>query len=67
MDRATVVHHSFGPVHTVRRSTMTEDCHNEMNDAMGQMTPPSTAFFRIYDEEDAEQGVRPPCLGEPLG
>ena len=31
----------------------------------GQKTPPSAAFFRMYDEEDAERGLRPPCLGEP--
>ena len=38
-----------------------------MEDAMGQKTPPCGAFFRMYDEEDAEQRVRPPCLAEPPG
>ena len=38
-----------------------------MNDATGQKTPRSATFFRMYDEEDAKQGARPPCLGEPEG
>ena len=37
-----------------------------MSDAMGQETPPSAAFFQMYDEEDAEPGFRPPRMGEPL-
>ena len=39
---------------------------NEMNDVMGQKTLLFVAFFRMYDEEDAEPRVRSPCLGEPL-
>ena len=72
---ATVMHHSFGPMHTESGAprgqmiaTMAwEEERNEMDGAMGQKTPLSSAFFRIYDDEDAEQGVRPPCLGKPRG
>ena len=39
----------------------------EGDDAMGQKTPPSAAFFLIYDEEDAEPEMWPPFLGGPQG
>ena len=34
---------------------------------MSQETLPSAAFFRMFHEEDAERGLRPPCLGVPPG
>ena len=72
MAMATVVHHSFGPVHTEcgsprgqKTATMAlREVWDEMYDAIGQKTPPSAAFFRVFDDE---QGVRPPCLDEPPG
>ena len=38
-------------------ATVTHLSNDEMNDAMGQTTPPSAAFFWMFDEEDAEPGV----------
>ena len=38
----------------------------EVNDTIGQKTPPSAAFFRKYDEEDAKPGLRPPGLGDKI-
>ena len=69
MAMATLMHHSFGPMHTVSgaprgqktATTARREESNEMNDAM----PRSVAFFQMYDEEDAEPWLRPPCQGEP--
>ena len=65
---ATVMHDSFGPMHTEsgapqrqkKATTARMEERNEMNDAIGQKTPPSAAFFWVSDEEDAELGVAGP-------
>ena len=61
MATATVMHHSFGPIHNdpwgQKTATMAwREERSEMNDAMGQKVPPCAAFFRMYDEEDADPG-----------
>ena len=40
---------------------------NEYEAPRRQKPPPPPAFFRLFDEEDAERGLRPACLSEPRG
>ena len=40
---------------------------NEYEAPRRQKPPPPPAFFRLFDEEDAERGLRPACLAEPRG
>ena len=42
-----------------------EEGHEEHNALRRQKPPPPQAFFRLYDEEDAEGWVRPGVLAEP--
>ena len=56
--------------HCERHPRKSEDSHqsqegevwDERNYAMGQKTPPSAAFFRLFDEEDAELGCGHPVM-----
>ena len=41
--------------------------HEEYDAPRRQKPPPPQTFFQLFDEEDAEKGSRPPCLGEPRG
>ena len=40
---------------------------NEYEAPRRQKPPPPQAFFQLFDEEDAERGLRPACLAEPRG
>ena len=40
---------------------------NEYEAPRRQKPPPPPAFFRLFNEEDAERGLRPACLAEPRG
>ena len=63
---ATVIHQSIGAARGQKTATMAW-VRDEVNYAMGQKTPHSAAFFQMFHEEDAERGLRPPCLGEARG
>ena len=66
---ATVLHHSYDRVHTeygAPRSQTTATRTRERRESNGtkytakiRKTPPSQAFFQLYDEEGAERGMRP--------
>ena len=54
--------------HTSRGQKMAragEEEYEEHDASRRQKPPPPQAFFRLYDEEDAERGVRPRVLAEP--
>ena len=66
MALAEMSHHSAprGP----RMARAGEEGHrNEYEAPRRQKPPPPQAFFRLFDEEDAERGLRPACLAEPRG
>ena len=77
MALATVLHHSYDRVHTeygaprsqntVTRATGGGESYETKYTATIRKTPPPQAFFQLYDEEDAERGVRPASLAEAQG
>ena len=76
MALAAALHHSSGRVHAgygaprgLKTATRArEEGHEDKHDARRrQMPPPPQAFFQLFDEEDADKGMRPASLAEPRG
>ena len=66
MALAEMSHHTAprGP----RMARAGEEGHrNEYEAPRRQKPPPPQGFFQLFDEEDAERGLRPACLAEPRG
>ena len=76
MALATVLHHSYDRVHTeygAPRSQNTairarggRESDEKKYTAKFRKTPPPQAFFQLYDEEDAEWGLRPGSIFDPV-
>ena len=76
MALAAALHHSSGKVHAeydalrgLKIATRAgEEGHEDKHDApRRQKPPPPQAFFQLFDEEDADKGMRPASLAEPRG
>ena len=63
---ASVQHHgALRGQTTATRTRGGGESHEMKYTAKFRKTPPPQAFFQLYDEEDAERGVRPAALVEP--
>ena len=69
MALATVLQHTeYGAPrsqNTATRARGEGESHEKKYTAKFRKTPPPQAFFQLYDEEDAERGLRPAAVLEP--